>query len=409
MEGAEMDKKNRKVPKLRFPDFTDDWEQRKVGEIAGKTYGGGTPKTSVNEYWGGKIPWIQSSNLSEHQLFDADIQKHITEQGLQKSATQLVPKNSIAVVSHVGVGKLVFMPFEYTTSQDFISLSELNTEPVFTCYALYKRLQEDLHIVQGSAIKGITKEDLLNKEISIPSFDEQRRIGDTLQNIDNLITLHQRKLDQMKKYKKGMLQKMFPQNGENEPEIRFPGFTGAWEQRKLGEVIEDYIEKTTVEDQYPVLTSSQQKGIVLQDEYFAGQRVSQGGNVGYFVIPRGYFAYRSRSDNDVFVFNRNDAVDIGIISYFYPVFKPKDTDSDFLLRRLNYGLEEQIKINSEGTGQHVLSLKKFKNMIGLFPSLGEQQKIGAFFENLDNLITLHQRKVDLMISYKKGLLQKMFI
>jgi len=197
-------------------------------------------------------------------------------------------------------------------------------------------------------------------------------------------------------------------NNRKVPKLRFPGFTDDWEQRKLGEVVEDYVEKTTVEDQYPVLTSSQQKGIVLQDEYFAGQRVSLGGNVGYFVIPRGYFAYRSRSDNDVFVFNRNDAIDIGIISYFYPVFKPKDTDSNFLLRRLNYGLEEQIKKNSEGTGQHVLSLNKFKNMIGLFPDIEEQGKIGVFFENLDNLITLHQRKLDQMKIYKKGMLQKMF-
>lgn len=83
---------------------------------------------------------------------------------------------------------------------------------------------------------------------------------------------------------------------------------------------------------------------------------------------------------------------MGIISYFYPVFKPRGVDSDFLLRRLNYGLEDQIKINSEGTGQHVLSLKKFKNMIGLFPSYEEQKKIGSYFSQIDHLITLHQRK-----------------
>ena len=103
-----------------------------------------------------------------------------------------MPKKSIAVVSHVGVGKLVFMPFEYTTSQDFISLSELKSEPIFTCYVLYKRLQEDSHIVQGSAIKGITKEDLLNKVIMLPSIPEQKMIGDVLSKLDTLITLHQR-------------------------------------------------------------------------------------------------------------------------------------------------------------------------------------------------------------------------
>ena len=194
------------TPEVRFPGFTDAWKQRKVGDIAGRTYGGGTPKTSVDEYWGGDIPWIQSSNLEEHRLFDVDIQKHITESGLQKSATQLVPKGSIAVVSHVGVGKLVFIPFEYTTSQDFISLSELKTEPFFTCYALYRRIQGDQNAVQGSAIKGITKEDLLNKEISVPSLNEQTIIGVALQSLDNLITLHQRKRDEEIRKKKALMQ-----------------------------------------------------------------------------------------------------------------------------------------------------------------------------------------------------------
>ena len=181
-----------------------------------------------------------------------------------------------------------------------------------------------------------------------------------------------------------------------------------WEQRKLGDVVEDYVEKTTVEDQYPVLTSSQQKGIVLQDDYFSGERVSQNGNIGYFVIPRGYFTFRSRSDNDVFVFNRNDAVDMGIISYFYPVFKPKGVNSDFLLRRLNYGLEDQIKINSEGTGQHVLSLKKFKNIVGVFPSYEEQKKIGSYFSQIDHLITLHQRKCNWLKNLKEYMLKNIF-
>ncbi len=192
------------------------------------------------------------------------------------------------------------------------------------------------------------------------------------------------------------------------PKLRFPGFTGAWEQRKLGEVVEDYIEKTTVENQYPILTSSQQMGIVLQDTYFSGTRVSESGNTGYFILPRGYFSYRSRSDNDTYVFNRNDCIDKGIISHYYPVFKPSGVDSDFLLRRLNNGLKKQLSIVSEGTGQHVLSLKKFKNIETSFPNIREQQKIGKFFKQLDFFIALHQRKLEHLQEQKKGLLQKMF-
>jgi len=202
-------KKGEKSPEIRFLDFTDEWEQHKLGDIAGKVIGGGTPKTSIAEYWGGDIPWIQSSNVQENEMFVFDIPKSITQEGLEKSAAKLIPENSIAVVTHVGVGKLVFVPFSYTTSQDFTSLAELKTDAQFTCYSLYQRLQKDLHIVQGSAIKGITKDDLLTKEIMIPKLEEQKRIGEFFRNLDNLINLHQCKCDLLKEFKKSMLQKMF--------------------------------------------------------------------------------------------------------------------------------------------------------------------------------------------------------
>ena len=203
----------KKNPEIRFAGFTDDWEQRKLGDITGNVIGGGTPKTSVAEYWDGSIPWIQSSNVQENEMFEFEIPKSITQLGLDKSATKLIPKNSIAVVTHVGVGKLIFVPFSYATSQDFTSLTELKTDAKFTCYSLYRRIQNDLHIVQGSAIKGITKEDLLTKEIMVPEIEEQKKIGENFRNLDHLITLHQRKCDELKEVKKFMLQNMFPQKG----------------------------------------------------------------------------------------------------------------------------------------------------------------------------------------------------
>ena len=166
----------------------------------------------------------------------------------------------------------------------------------------------------------------------------------------------------------------------------------SWEQHKVGDVIEDYIGKTTVQNQYPVLTSSQQQGIVLQEDYFADRQVTTNDNVGYYVLPRGYFTYRSRSDTDLFVFNRNNLIDKGIISYYYPVFRPKNADSNFLLRRLNHGIRSQLSMAAEGTGQHVLAHSKFKNMEFLVPPISEQKIIGAYFEKLDDLITLHQRE-----------------
>ena len=195
---------------------------------------------------------------------------------------------------------------------------------------------------------------------------------------------------------------------QNKPAIRFKGFTDAWEQRKVGELIEDYIEKTTVQNQYPVLTSSQQQGVVFQEDYFADRQVTTNDNIGYYVLPYGYFTYRSRSDTDVFVFNRNNIIDKGIISYYYPVFLPKDCDSNFLLRRLNHGIKKQLSMAAEGTGQKVLAHNKFKNMIVDVPEIEEQQKIGLYFESLDHLITLHQRKYDKLQVLKKAMLEKMF-
>ena len=197
------------VPEIRFKGFTDLWEQRKISELAEKTYGGGTPTTSNEAFWNGNIPWIQSSDIVDGKLMGVEPRKYITQTGLNNSATQLVPKDSIAIITRVGVGKLAYMPFSYSTSQDFLSLSKLNTEPFFTVYACYKKLQSELNTVQGTSIKGITKDELLAKTISVPVYSEQKQIGSFFAQLDTLITLHQRKLEKLQNIKKSCLEKMF--------------------------------------------------------------------------------------------------------------------------------------------------------------------------------------------------------
>ena len=179
-------------PEIRFKGFTDPWEQRKVSDLAEKTYGGGTPTTSNEAYWNGDIPWIQSSDVVDGKLLGVEPRKWITQDGLNNSAAQLIPGNSIAIITRVGVGKLAFMPYSYATSQDFLSLSKLNAEPLFTVYACYKKLQSELNAVQGTSIKGITKDELLAKNIMVPRYAEQQQIGAFFKQLDNLITLHQR-------------------------------------------------------------------------------------------------------------------------------------------------------------------------------------------------------------------------
>lgn len=196
-------------PKIRFKGYKEDWEQRKLGEVAEKTYGGGTPRTSEETFWNGDIPWLQSADFIEHEVLSVIPKKRITYTGLQNSAAQLIPQNSIAIVTRVGVGKLAFMPFQYTTSQDFLSLSNLNIDGKFGCYVLYRLLQKEKNLTQGTSIKGITKEELLNKEILVPKQQEQELIGKYFSTLDHLITLHQRKSDELQKIKKFMLQNMF--------------------------------------------------------------------------------------------------------------------------------------------------------------------------------------------------------
>lgn len=164
-----------------------------MGYLPSYTYGGGTPSTSKADYWNGSIPWIQSSDLSEHQVVGVTPKKFITKTALANSATKLVPKNSIAIIIRVGVGKIAIMPFSYTTSQDFLSLNKLKTDIKFSAYLIYKKLQGELNSVQGTSIKGITKDELLAKEVSIPNIMEQQQIGRLFGTLDTLITLHQRK------------------------------------------------------------------------------------------------------------------------------------------------------------------------------------------------------------------------
>ncbi len=150
--------------------------------------------TSNEYYWNGIIPWIQSSDIVKDNLFDVNPKKYITEEGIKNSATKVIPADSIAVVTRVGVGKLAVMPYSYSTSQDFLSISNLKTDLKFSAYLMYVKLQKELNSVQGTSIKGITKDELLSMLLSIPKTGEQTRIGKFLRSLDNLITLHQRKV-----------------------------------------------------------------------------------------------------------------------------------------------------------------------------------------------------------------------
>lgn len=198
------------TPDIRFKGFLGDWVEKKVSEICDQTYGGGTPRTSERKFWEGDIPWIQSSDLTDGELYEVSPRKHISELALRKSATKLIPENSIAIVTRVGVGKLALMEFGYAASQDFLSLSKLKINQSFSVVALSILLQSKLHETQGTSIKGVTKEELLSFSFTIPnSVLEQQKIGTYFHTLDVLISKHAIQLQKLKQIKSACLQKMF--------------------------------------------------------------------------------------------------------------------------------------------------------------------------------------------------------
>ena len=404
---------NMKKPKIRFKGFTDDWEQRKLGEM-GQTYTGLSGKAK-DDFGHGQARFVTYMNVFSNPISNPEMTEPIEIDPKQNEVEvgDVFFTTSSETPEEVGMSSILLEKRGKTYLNSFC-FGFRPSEKIDSYYLAYMLRSESTRakiilLAQGISRYNISKNKVMEIAVSLPSLDEQKMIGQYFSQLDNLITLHQRKYEKLQIIKKSMLENCFPKNGEKVPKIRFFGFTGDWEQRKVGEVIEDYVEKTTVQNQYPVLTSSQQQGIVLQEDYFADRQVTTNDNVGYYVLPRGYFTYRSRSDTDLFVFNRNNLIDKGIISYYYPVFRPKNVDSNFLLRRLNNGIRSQVSMAAEGTGQHVLAHSKLKSMEFLVPSVPEQKLIGAYFEILDHLITLHQSELEKLQKIKKSLLERMFV
>ena len=368
-----------------FTASTFSWEQRKVSDLAEKTYGGGTPTTSNEAYWNGDIPWIQSSDVVDGKLLGVEPRKWITQDGLNNSAAQLIPGNSIAIITRVGVGKLAFMPYSYATSQDFLSLSKLNAEPLFTVYACYKKLQSELNAVQGTSIKGITKDELLAKNIMVPRYAEQQQIGAFFKQLDNLITLHQRECIS---FTARAGRRILTANKKRN--------TSSWEQRKVGEVSESYSGGTPsvgVKEYYggqiPFIRSAEINSEIT--ELFLTEEGLKNSSARLVAVGDILYALYGATSGEVGRARLKGAINQAILA-----IKPHtDYDSEYLAQWLRKSKHSIIETYLQG-GQGNLSGTIVKELSVDFPSLKEQKAIGDFFRQLDNLITLHQRKPFLM-------------
>lgn len=405
-----MTDQQKNVPYRRFKEFenANAWEQRKLYEIAETTYGGGTPKTSISDYWNGKIPWVQSKDILENNVLNVAPRKYISNEAVQNSATKLIPANSIAIVTRVGVGKLAIMPYQYATSQDFLSLSNLKVDTLFAVYNLYKRLQRDSNFVQGTSIKGITKNELLNKKVMVPvEINEQSKIGCFFERLDHLITLHQRKYDKLKSLKSGYLTEMFPAEGERKPKRRFSGFTDDWEQRKLGELGSVAMNKRIFKNQtskngdvpfYKIGTFGKKPNSFITRELFEEYKqnypypevgdilISASGSIGRTITYKGEDAYFQ--DSNIVWLKHDEKLNNSFLKQFYLIVKWQGLEGSTIKRLYN---------------------KNILNTEIYIPSVKEQQLIGSFLERLDNLITLHQQQLEKLKNFKQAYLNEMFV
>ena len=413
-------KEGKNVPEIRFPGFTDAWEQRKLFEMATFSKGSGYSKADLAP--SGTPIILYGRMYTKYETIIKEVDTFAEEKAgsvYSKGGEVIVPASGetaedisrASVVENTGVllgGDINIIHPNDNLIPGFLALTISNGNQ-------QKKLSAK---AQGASIVHLHNEDLKDVDILYPTIAEQRKISEFFQGLDDTITLHQRKLDDIKLLKKSMLQKMFPAEGRDVPEVRFPGFTAAWEQRKLGDIVERVTRKNTnLESDLP-LTISAQYGLIDQNEFF-DKRVASKDVSGYYLVNNGEFAYNKSTSNDApwGAVKRLDRYEKGVVSTLYIVFGIRDshqTDSDFLAtyydtNRWYSGVQA---VAAEGARNHgllnIAASDFFDTTLMLPASIEEQQRIGAFFKSLDNAITLHQRKCDDLQKLKKALLQQMF-
>ena len=256
---------------------------------------------------------------------------------------------------------------------------------------------------------------LCNYKSVFPPLAEQEKIVEILQAQDKLIELQQKKIDELKRLKKGYLSKMFPKKGCNVPEIRFPGFTDAWEQRKLSEITDKVTEKNAGLQYVETFTNSAEFGIISQRDFFDHDIAKLGSLDGYYIVKNEDFVYNPRISTSAPVgpINRNKLGRTGVMSPLYTVFRPHDIDTTYLEYFFKCGYWHSfMNFNGDsGARSDRFSIRDnvFFQMPISIPDIDEQRKIGELLTCLDNLITLHQRELEKLQSIKKALLEKMFV
>ena len=406
----------KKTPRIRFKGFTDDWKQRKLGELAEIKDSARIPNAEWSE---SGVPYIRASDITNEDASGALFISHERYE-FYKNKTGAPAKGDVLFNGGGEIGKTMLnssdspiyvqggaVLYARTSVSDSLDGQYLKT---------YFETPNAQHYFEtasaGGTMKHFTLKPSQEMPIKIPKMEEQKRIGECFSELDSLITLHQRKREKLQIIKKSMLENCFPKNGERVPRIRFAGFTGDWEQRKVGELLSERIEQFPKSDEYPLMAFVANEGVAPKgDRYDRSALVNDTEGKLYKRTEFGDFIYSS---------NNLETGSIGLnkygnatISPVYSIFRPTGiADSDFIGRRFvrKDFINEMVKWR-QGViyGQWKIHEEDFLKIEVMVPSLEEQRRIGSFLDNLDHLITLHQRKCDAYKKFKKAMMQKMFV
>ena len=405
-----MSKEKRRVPKLRFPGFTEDWEQRKLSEVVAIN-----PKTELpDEFKYVDLESVVGTNLLGFQV--------IKKENAPSRAQRLASYGDVFYQTVRPYQRNNYL-FENVDKDMVFSTGYAQLRSRLDSYFLLTLVQNDnfvkvvLDNCTGTSYPAINGSELGKITVQIPPNEvEANQIGKIFRRIDKSITLHQRKLNNLKLKKKALLQKLFPKNGERYPELRFPGFTDAWEQRKLNEFL-SVSNLKNAENKYnkkDVLSVSGDYGIVNQIDFqgrsFAGASVSN-----YGVVEKGDIVYtKSPLKLNPYGIIKTNRLNNGIVSTLYAIYKTKENcDSKFIEHYFNLDsrLNQYLKPLVNKGAKNDMKVSSENALIGevCFPKITEQVLIADLLDCLDIYITLHQRKLEHLQLQKKALLQQMFV
>mgnify|MGYP002853864643 CR=1 FL=1 len=408
---------NNCTPHLRFPGCTGKWETPSIDEVF-DVRNGYTPSKYVAEYWeGGTIPWFRMEDIRENGGILTDAIQHITPQAVKGSG--LFKKNSIILATTATIGVHAMVIADSLANQRFTNFSIRKSlidkySPMFVYYAFYGIDEWCKRNTNAGGLLSVNMPALLKQPFFTPSLDEQIKIAECLEAEDQMIFAQEQKVESLKAHKKGLMQQLFPQSGETTPRLRFPGFTGEWEEKKMGDVFTRITRRNT-ENNQNVLTISAQYGLISQLDFFK-KSVAAADVTGYYLLNKGEFAYnKSSSQGRPFgAIKPLRLYDKGVVSTLYICFKCNDPmEIDFWDQYFDAGLldKELLSIAQEGARNHGLlniPTSGFFGLSVLSPSIDEQQKIASCLSTLDDAIRAENDKLEALKDHKKGLMQHLF-